>query len=196
MKHWVLCCAVFLTASAVAASESAWQRVAPRDFIFTALMPAIPTLETIEHSSFLGTTHTREYSADSGSTRFSVSVTQIPRAAAWLAPLRVVFAHVRKTLLDSAHAVEASFRETERRGIQGRELLFTATPPDERPRNGKAEFFVIQNQLVVIIASHPAGASGSAMERFFTSLDLDRNDCRASADSQRADTCHIDFPLD
>jgi hypothetical protein len=196
MKHWVLCCAVLLAASPVAASESAWPRVAPRDFVFTALMPAKPTLETIEHSSFLGTTRTREYSADSESTRFSVSVTQIPRAAAWLAPLRVLFTHVRKTLLESAHAVEASFRETERRGIEGRELRFTATPPDERPRNGKAEIFVIQNQLVVIVASHPTGASDSAMERFFTSLDLDRNDCRSSAEAGSADTCHVDFPLD
>jgi hypothetical protein len=125
-----------------------------------------------------------------------VSVTEIPRAAAWLAPLRVLFGKARSTLLESADGIEASFRETRRGDIEGRELLFIANPPDERPRNAKAEFFVIQNQLVVIVASHPLDSSGYAMERFFAGLDLDRNDCQSSADAESTETCHIDFPLD
>jgi len=196
VKLPVLCCVVLLAALPAAASETAWQRVAPRDFVFTALMPAVPTLETIEHSSFLGTTRTKEYSTDSGSTRFSVSVTEIPRTAAWLAPLSLLFTKARASLLEAAHGIEGSFRETQRSGIEGRELLFTANPPDERPRHAKAELFVIQNQLVVVVASHPVDSSGSAMERFFASFDLDRNECRTSAGAEAASACRIDMPLD
>ncbi len=178
------------------ASETTWQTVAPGDFLFTALMPDPTTVESFQSSSILGQTRSKIYHSQTGSTRFSVSVTEIPRAAAWLAPLRIVFGQARSRLLESTHGTEESFRRTERKGLEGRQLLFNTAPPDEGPREARAEFFFIDGRLLVIEASHPLHSSNVAVERFFSSLQLDRQECRRSQDGTPAEECRVDLALD
>lgn len=184
-----------LLAAGLAAGETAWPRVAPRDFTFAALMPVAPTVEAMHDSSFLGETSSTAYYSNFGDNRFIVSVTDIPRAAKWLAPLRVLFAAAKARLLEGMHAErEKSFTTIERDGVAGRRLLFESTPPDEAPRHGRAEFFYLDGKLLVAVGSHPHGTSSSMLERFFSGLRLGLRRCRdRDADSE---PCRVDLALD
>ncbi len=183
-----------IPASAVA--DTAWPRVAPRDFTFAALMPVPPTVEGTHTSSFIGETHSTTYFSNTGDNRFSVSVTALPRTASWLAPQRVLFARVKARILEEVHGTEESFDDTERDGVAGRLLRFDSRPPDEAPRRGRAEMFYVGDKLLVAMGSHSRDATADVMERFFAGLRLDLQRCRDTAAADAEDSCRVDLALD
>ncbi len=178
-------------------AESLWQRVAPKDYAFCALMPQRPEVETIHRSSFVGDTDSTAYHTDTGTTRISISVTEIPRAAAWLAPERLMYSQAKSNLLQSADGVEQSFRKIERNGLPGRELLFAAHPPGETSRSAQAEFFYFDGRMLVVVASHANDTSDTEMVRFFANLEVDREECRGRSEPNLGSDCRrIDIALD
>ncbi len=177
-----------LVATAVTAGPQAtWQRVAPADYSFTAMLPTTPKVSSNEYPSFIGTIRSTTYQSIVPEATFSISVTNLPIAAKF-APQRLLFNRAKNRLLEMTKAAEKRYDATSRSSVEGKVMHFASDT-----RIGRAEFFLHRGQMLTIVASHPITHDGSWLDKFFAALQLDLGECRLP---QLPTRCRVDINLD
>ncbi len=172
---------------AEAAAEHAWRRVADDDFVVLASLPGEITTTHSTRDSVLGTARSSVYRATTEETRFAISITELPKRAAWLTPRGVLLRFARDNFLSSTNGVQRHYGKTRRGAIDGKILRF-----QEGERVGQAELFVIERRLVVAASSYPESGDDRDLQRFFSTLEISAAPCRGEQPPPR---CQVDVVL-
>jgi len=171
----VLCAGLLSPASFAAEGGVAWVTVAPRSETFRVAMPGTPKRRVKTTSTFAGTVEDVSYRWENGGEVYLVTRVELPVVATFFMTDGFLFDQIRDSFLEKSNGTAAAYADVERQNHGGKRLDFTMDETDGA-RNARAEFFLVEGSMLSFTAMVPVGRPMTMTDRFFDSIELERED--------------------
>lgn len=158
-------------AISVAQTGGDWHRVAPLGEHFVVKMPSEPERSVKKTSTFAGTVEDVSYRARHRAGTYIATRVDLPGVATFFMSDDSLLEEIRKSFLEQGDGVEKSYMDVERDGYAGKKLDFIRKMPDG-DEDARAEFFVVEGQMLSFTGIVPQGHSMEDIDRFLATIDI------------------------
>lgn len=166
--------ALLLFSSIGTAAEQAWIEIAPNGEPWKLEMPAEPKRREAQDDTIVGTVDRVTFYFEQDGRSYNANRIDLPTIATMFMSDNALLDEVRDGLLEADHATEKSYEDIEKDGHTGKRLVY-AKKDETGPRVARAEFFVVDDQVLNFVAAVPDGAPTDLVERFFESIELPKD---------------------
>ena len=160
--------------SSVSLQAAEWQRVRSQTNDFSVLMPGTPKFSTSSSSSPVGRIPEAicEYKSDRFDLTAEVSV--LPGIAVFFGGHRTIIDKASAAYLEHIKGTLTGSSPAKSDGITGKEIRYTAVAKDGRAYHGRAQFFLVQKRLYVLVGdSYDHHPDSAAVEQFLASFKIE-----------------------
>jgi hypothetical protein len=158
---------------AALAATPEWVELRDPDGLFSVSLPATPVAKAADGNAQVSDENARSYSLQADDETYLIHVSEVPTLAVWLAPLALLYDRARAHYIEESNVTETSFNEIRRFDRTGRALDFTEAPLAQGKGEGRVEFFLLEDHMLVFEAMVPSGGSRNNVNRFFESISFD-----------------------
>lgn len=168
-------CLVGAPATSAAEGEADWVRVAPSGEHFVVRMPIQPERSVKETSTFAGTVEDVSYRAERGDETFLATRVDLPGVATFFMSDASLLDNIRDSFIEKGNGKEKSYVDIERDGREGKKLDFIMQKPHGN-QDARAEFFLVDGQMISFTGIVPQGHSMDDVDRFLGTIDITADD--------------------
>lgn len=172
LGHFTLLFIIFTFPLSLQAAE--WQRVHSQTNDFSVLMPGTPKFSASSSSSPVGRIPEEicEYKSDQFDLTAEVSV--LPAIAVLFGGHQGIINKASAAYLEHIKGKLSSSAEVKGKGFSGKEIRYTAVAKNGRPYHGRAQFFLVQKRLYVLVGdSYDHDPDAPAVGKFLNSFQLE-----------------------
>lgn len=162
------------TAPYAETNDTPWLDVSPPDEDFVVKMPTKPERTVKETSTFAGTVEDVSYRAKRGDETFLATRVDLPGVATFLMSDESLLDSIRDSFLEKGNGTEKSYVDIKRDGYEGKKLDFVMNKPEGK-EDARAEFFLVDGQMLSFTGIVPQGHAMDDVDRFLATIDIEED---------------------
>jgi len=148
-----------------------WETFTSKEARFTVAMPTQPVKTETQQQSFIGTVTNHIFTADAGTSRYTVDSSDIPHFALRFAGHETIYDHAKGALLTKTFGKPSSYTDVTVSGAKGKRLVYDTPPaPGVPSMRGDAILVLVGTRLYVVDAVLPETEADANAERFLSSF--------------------------